>query len=71
MSYILDVYFHNILTGKLTQNKSGTLSFQYSDSYIKRDTPPAISLSMPLQTKIYEGDKVKSFFSGLLPEDIA
>lgn len=71
MSRILDVYFHNIFTGKLLQNKSGSLSFQYDEAYLSQDNPPAISLSLPLQSQTYEGNKVNAYFSGLLPEDIA
>ncbi len=70
MSHTLDVYLHNKLTGKLTQNKSGTLSFQYDTDYVKNKHNPAISVSMPIQTEMYEGNSVKAFFSGFLPDDI-
>lgn len=67
-SKILDVYLNNVLTGKLIQNESGALSFQYDAKYIE-DQKTAISVSLPLSVDKYEGDKVKAFFSGLLPEE--
>jgi len=71
MQRILDIYFHDIFTGKLIQNKENNLCFQYNDAYIKRGAAPAISLSMPVQPALYEDNRVKSYFSGLLPEAIS
>lgn len=65
----LDVYLHGIYAGKLIQNVYGGLSFRYEDRYIE-ENHPAISLSLPLKKDFYEGDKVKAFFSGFLPDDI-
>ena len=71
MSRILDVYFHEIFVGKLTQDHSGNLSFQYDEAYINIKAAPTISVSMPLRQEAFEGNAVKAFFSGLLPDDIA
>jgi len=70
LSRILDVYFHSVLAGKLIQQTSGVLSFQYDTNYMDGKNTPPISVSMPIQNEIYEGNKVKAFFSGFLPEDI-
>ncbi|HCI48611.1 MAG: hypothetical protein A2977_03845 [Alphaproteobacteria bacterium RIFCSPLOWO2_01_FULL_45_8] len=52
MSRILDVYFHEMFVGKLIQNLSGNLSFQYDEEYINLKAVPAISISMPLRREI-------------------
>jgi serine/threonine-protein kinase HipA len=69
MSRLLNVFLHNRLTGHLTQNDRGGLSFQYDEAYLT-DRPQPLSISLPLQTEIFEGDIVRAFFSGLLPDDI-
>jgi serine/threonine-protein kinase HipA len=53
----------------LKQNDRGGLSFQYDEVYLT-DKPQQISISLPLRTEIFEGDIVRAFFSGLLPDDI-
>ncbi len=69
MSRILDVYMNGILAGKLTQEDSGHLSFSYVESYLN-DANTALSISLPFRTEPFEGDEVKAFFSGLLPDEI-
>lgn len=69
MNKELDVYLHGIYAGKLIQNVSGGLCFIYEDRYIE-ENHPAISISLPLKKGFYEGDKVKAFFSGFLPDDL-
>lgn len=53
--------------GNLSQEESGTLSFQYLRSY--RGAP--LSSTMPLSTKTYRGKMVANYLWGLLPEDPA
>lgn len=67
---ILDVYFHGLLAGKLSQDNTGSLSFQYIEKYISNQKAPTLSVSMPIQQEAYAGDIPKAFFSGLLPDDI-
>lgn len=69
MSRALNLFLHNRLTGYLTQNDRGELSFQYDEAYLS-NRPLPVSISLPLQTEIFEGDIVRAFFSGLLPDDI-
>ena len=61
---ILDVYLHDQLTGKLIQDQKGHLSFAYD-----RDAPMGISISLPLREQPFEGNEVRAFFSGLLPDE--
>ena len=68
MSRILDVYLNSDLAGKLAQNDSGILSFSYIQEYVS-SKKTALSISLPLQDGLLEGNNVKAFFSGLLPDD--
>ncbi|MCZ2203685.1 type II toxin-antitoxin system HipA family toxin [Bartonella sp. A05] len=78
MTLTLDVYFHNVyfhnvflqakLVGKLHQKKSGKLKFCYDADYLNANLP-GISLSLPPRVEAYEGQSVKIFFSGLLPDE--
>jgi len=70
MTRILDVYFNDILTGKLIQNTAGILSFEYEKTYKNNQNARNISIALPVRHEVYEGDKVKAFFSGILPDDI-
>ncbi|MBX9805418.1 MAG: type II toxin-antitoxin system HipA family toxin [Alphaproteobacteria bacterium] len=71
MTRILDVYLHEQLVGKLIQDNSGRLQFQYEENYVSDKNSMPISLSMPVRSEQYEEIKVRAFFSGLLPDDIA
>ncbi len=71
MSRILDVYLHEQFVGKLMQDDSGRLQFQYDEKYVFSEEPMPVSLSMPVRLERYEEQKVRAFFSGLLPDDIA
>ncbi len=69
MSRTLDVYLHDTFAGQLIQNNSGSLSFIYRQDYVGKNHAP-LSLSLPLREELFEGDIVRAFFSGLLPDDI-
>lgn len=64
----LEVYWNNTYVGKLMQNTAGSLSFTYDQAFLQ-NSDMAISISLPLQAQPFEGDVVKAFFSGLLPEE--
>lgn len=68
---ILDVYLHEQFVGNLKQENAGILQFQYDEVYLATPSSLAISLSLPLQSAPHEGQQVRAFFSGLLPDDIA
>ena len=63
-----NVYFFDQFVGTLTQDKYGTLSFQYNREYVVSRGIP-ISHSMPLTTEEYYGNEAHAFFTGLLPEE--
>ncbi len=62
------VYFFDELVGELSQDKYGTICFQYTHDYVKKKGNP-ISHSLPLTTEIYYGNEAHAFFTGLLPEE--
>ena len=68
MSRILDVYLCDNFVGTLTQDDSGDLEFAYDEGYLET-AAHGISLSLPTTQKLHKGKTVKSFFSGLLPEE--
>ena len=65
---ILDVYLKNNYVGQLKQKRSGDLTFTYSQTYLSK-ARIGISISLPLRSEEFEGNVVKAFFSGLLPEE--
>lgn len=66
----LDIYFHGIKAGQLTENIPGKLySFKYFGSYLQQPCG-AISVTLPLTDKVYESDKLFPFFANMLPEGV-
>ena len=68
MTRKLDVYLQEHRVGCLEQANSGDLVFTYDADYLTI-AKYGISLSLPLQKENFTGPMVKSFFSGLLPEE--
>ncbi|MEW5822607.1 MAG: type II toxin-antitoxin system HipA family toxin [Cyanobacteriota bacterium] len=71
MPRILNVYLHNNLAGKLTQNDDGRLEFQYNIEYIIQNNSMPLSVAIPFREERYEDRIARPFFSGLLPDDNA
>jgi len=63
----LDVKYNGQNVGKLTQDESGKMSFQYDSDWVSNGF--AISMSLPLQNESFSEQKCRPFFEGLLPED--
>jgi serine/threonine-protein kinase HipA len=68
MAIKINVYFHDQLAGELSQDKYGTLIFQYHQAYLDQNGDP-ISYSLPLFPTEYYGNEAHAFFTGLLPEE--
>ena len=64
----LNVFFEQTRVGSISINDRRQFSFQYSRKWLISPGAFQISISMPLQENIFLNDKVKSFFSNLLPE---
>ncbi len=65
---ILNVFFEQIRVGSLGINDSRLFSFQYSKEWVNSPDAFQLSISLPLQEGVLTDDKVKFFFSNLLPE---
>ena len=63
----LDVKYNGQNVGKLSQDESGKMSFQYDSDWVLNGF--AISMSLPLQNESFPEQKCRPFFEGLLPED--
>jgi len=64
----LNVFFGQIRVGSLSIDDMRLFSFQYSKKWLTSPDAFQISISLPMQEDIFLHDKVKSFFSNLLPE---
>lgn len=67
----LTVALNGIQVGQLKLDPSGSLEFQYTESWLSRRGARAISLSLPLSAKRYRGAPVYNFFDNLLPDSDA
>jgi serine/threonine-protein kinase HipA len=63
-----NVYFDDFLAGELSQDRYGTICFQYHREYVANVHRP-ISISMPVCNEIYYGNEAHAYFTGLLPEE--
>ena len=64
----LNVFFEQTRVGSLSINDRRLFLFQYSKKWLTSPDAFQISISLPMQEDIISHDKVKSFFSNLLPE---
>lgn len=62
-----DIYYFNTHAGILSELDEW-YHFQYSPEYLEGEAAEAISLTMPLQTEVYESKTLFPFFDGLIPE---
>lgn len=61
------VKFNADIAGKLWEDENG-YSFQYDENYLQSTNAIAISLTLPLTSKIYTSTVLFPFFDGLIPE---
>ncbi|WP_299981054.1 HipA N-terminal domain-containing protein [Desulfobacula sp.] len=66
----LNVFSGQIKVGSLSINNSRRFAFQYSRKWLMSPNAFQISISLPMQKDVFPHDKVKSFFSNLLPESV-
>jgi serine/threonine-protein kinase HipA len=64
----LNVFFEQTRVGSLSINDRRLFLFQYSKEWLASPNAFQISISLPMQEDVISNDKVKSFFSNLLPE---
>jgi len=64
----LNIFFGQTRVGSININERRLFSFQYSEKWLALPDAFQISISLPMQKDVFSHDKVKSFFSNLLPE---
>jgi len=69
MARMLDVYLHEQLTGHLTQDDDGQISFEYLESWLVQPGAAALSQSLPLRKERFPAKECRGFFGGILPEE--
>lgn len=67
----LTIAMNGIEVGHLTLERSGAMTFQYRRDWIAQPGARAISLSLPLSSRPYKGERVYNFFDNLLPDSEA
>jgi serine/threonine-protein kinase HipA len=61
------VYFKNDFAGVIEENDDGFL-FTYDADYLRQPECKPISLTMPLEAKVFKSKTMLPFFDGLIPE---
>lgn len=69
MPRILDVYLHQQLVGKLRQEDSGNMSFDYVEAWLANPKATPLSQSLPLDMKHFNRRACRGFFAGVLPDE--
>lgn len=62
------VFYKDDFAGILTETDEGEYLFAYDNDYIKRFPKQPITFSMPVSDKVYQDNRLFSFFEGLIPE---
>ena len=68
MARTLDVYLHEHLAGRLTQDDSGEMTFAYAESWLNDPAAIPLSQSLPLRKERYTRRECRGYFAGVLPE---
>lgn len=62
-----NVFYKDEFAGILYENEDG-FAFQYDENYLKKELAKPVSLSLPLQQKVFQSTSLFAFFDGLIPE---
>ncbi|BBO84550.1 hypothetical protein DSCO28_51160 [Desulfosarcina ovata subsp. sediminis] len=66
----LQVLMNGSPVGWLSRRTNGIVAFSYDATWLANDNTRPLSLSLPLTTQDYYGDRVENFFDNLLPDNI-
>ena len=61
------VLIQNIPAGIISETTDG-YTFEYDDEYLNSKLPVSVSLTMPVEQKLYFSKHLFPFFDGLIPE---
>ncbi len=61
------VYIQSIYAGVIEETEDG-YSFTYDETYLQSESPVSVSLTMPIEQKVYTSSILFPFFDGLIPE---
>lgn len=62
------IYYKELLAGKLVETNDGEFAFQYDEQYVKNQQGEFITFSMPVSNRPYKEKRLFPFFEGLIPE---
>jgi len=62
------IYYKELLAGKLVETNEGEYVFQYDDQYVKDHQDKFVAFSMPVSNRPYKEKRLFPFFEGLIPE---
>ena len=65
----LGVWMNGFHVGVLTKRSTGALEFVYTPEWLETTGARPMSLSMPLQHRLYAGELVYNYFDNLLPDN--
>ncbi|WP_430927170.1 HipA N-terminal domain-containing protein [Polaribacter marinivivus] len=63
-----NVYYKDILAGKIIETAEGDYVFTYDATYVTQYPKQFIAFSMPVRIEPYTSDRLFPFFEGLIPE---
>ena len=69
MTNALTVWWDREMVGALRINRHGDTSFSYAETWLRRPSARAISVSLPLRAEPFSRRESQPFFEGLLPEE--
>ena len=69
MTRTLDVWWDGRIVGQLTQDSHGSLGFAYGPEWLRQESAPALSVSLPGREEPFSRRGCRPFFGGLLPEE--
>ena len=69
MTNALTVWWDREMVGALRINRHGDTSFSYAETWLRRPSARAISVSLPLRAEPFSRRESRPFFEGLLPEE--
>jgi len=66
---VLEAYVGTTKVGSYARAASGATSFRYDPDWLSSARAFPVTLSMPLSDRLWSGERVRSYFDGLLPDD--